>query len=90
MLKREWGVESDGKLLHDLSIPSKTAAWIPEFAVEDLPLSRTAVMVPEFKVKDLPLGRLLKMGGRVIGISGSLIWSKTLMELIFNPCGEFR
>ena len=27
---------------------------------------------------------------RVIGISGSLIWSKTLMELIFNPCGEFR
>ena len=29
-------------------------------------------------------------GGRVIGISGSLIWSKTLVELIFNPCGEFR
>ena len=27
---------------------------------------------------------------RVIGISGSLIWSKTLMELIFIPCGEFR
>ena len=27
---------------------------------------------------------------RVIGISGSLIWSKTLMELIFNPCDEFR
>ena len=26
----------------------------------------------------------------VIQISGSLIWSKTLMELIFNPCGEFR
>ena len=26
---------------------------------------------------------------RVIGISGSLAWSKTLMELIFNPCGEF-
>ena len=24
------------------------------------------------------------------GISGSLIWSKTLMELIFNPCGEFQ
>ena len=23
------------------------------------------------------------------GISESLIWSKTLMELIFNPCGEF-
>ena len=27
---------------------------------------------------------------RVIGISGSLIWSETLMELIFNPSGEFR
>ena len=26
----------------------------------------------------------------MIGISGSLIWSKTLMELIVNPCGEFR
>ena len=26
-------------------------------------------------------------GRRVIGISGSLIWSKTLKELIFNPCG---
>ena len=26
----------------------------------------------------------------MIGISGSLIWSKTLMELIFNPCIEFR
>ena len=27
---------------------------------------------------------------RVIGVSGFLIWSKTLMELIFNPCGKFR
>ena len=25
-----------------------------------------------------------------IGISGSLIWSKTLIKLILNPCGEFR
>ena len=25
----------------------------------------------------------------MIGISGSLIRSKTLIELIFNPCGEF-
>ena len=32
----------------------------------------------------------VKGGGQgVIGISGSLIWSKTLMELMFNPCGEF-
>ena len=29
-------------------------------------------------------------GCRLIGISGSLSWSKTLMELIFNPCGEFQ
>ena len=29
-------------------------------------------------------------GRMVIGISGSLIWSKTLKELIFNPCGECR
>ena len=28
-------------------------------------------------------------GRRVIGISGSLIWSKTLMELIFNACVKF-
>ena len=27
---------------------------------------------------------------RVIGISLSLIWSKTLVELIFNSCDEFR
>ena len=36
MLKREWGAESDGKLPH-LSISSKTATLVPEFAVEDLP-----------------------------------------------------
>ena len=29
-------------------------------------------------------------GLRVIGISGSLIWSKTLMKLIFNPYDEYR
>ena len=58
MLKREWSAESKGKLLH-LFIPSKTAAWIPEFAVEDLPLGRTAAFVPEFAVKDQLLGRIL-------------------------------
>ena len=58
MRKREWGAESNGKLSH-LSIPSKTAAWVSEFAVEDLPLRRTAALVPEFAVKDLPLGRIL-------------------------------
>ena len=58
MLKREWGAESNGKLQH-LFIPSKTATLVPEFAVEDLPLSRTAALVPEFAVKDLPIGRTL-------------------------------
>ena len=52
------GAESNGELPH-LSIPSKTAAWVPEFAVEDLPLSGTTALVPEFAVKDLPLGRIL-------------------------------
>ena len=33
---------------------------------------------------------MYSLGQRLIGISGSLIWSKTLIELIFNPCGEFR
>ena len=60
MLKREWGAESNGKIPH-LSIPSKTAAWVPEFSVEDLPLNRTATLVPDFAVKDLPLGRILMM-----------------------------
>ena len=31
-----------------------------------------------------------KRGRRVIGMSGPLIWPKTLMELILNLCGEFR
>ena len=58
MLRRECGAESNGKLPH-LSIPSKTAAWVSEFAVEDLPLSRTTALVPEFAVEALPLGRIL-------------------------------
>ena len=46
MLKTEWGAEGNGKLQH-LFIPSKTATFVSEFAVEDLSLSRTAVLVPE-------------------------------------------
>ena len=56
MPKREWDAESNGKLPH-LSIPSKTATLVPEFAVEDLPLDKTGTLVPAFAVKDLPLGR---------------------------------
>ena len=33
---------------------------------------------------------LFLLGTKVIGLSGSLIWSKTLMELIFNPYYDFR
>ena len=58
MIKREWGGESNAKLPH-LFIPSKTATWVPEFAVEDLSLSRTEALIPEFAVKDLPLSRIL-------------------------------
>ena len=43
------------------SIPGKTAAMVPEFAVKDLPLARTAALVPLFAVKDMPLGRTLLM-----------------------------
>ena len=63
--------------------------------MEDLLLGRIAALVPEFAVKDLPLGRTLMMmimfkekkGDWDFQIS---IWSEILMELIFNPCGEFR
>ena len=44
MIKREWGAESNGKLPH-LLIPSKTAALVPEFAVEYLP---SAELQPRF------------------------------------------
>ena len=42
-----------------LFIPSKTAALVPEFAVEDVHLNRIATLVPAFAMKDLPLGRIL-------------------------------
>ena len=40
MLKRDWGAESNGKVSH-LFIPGKTAALIPEFAMEDLPVEHS-------------------------------------------------
>ena len=55
MLNREWGAKSNGKLF----IPSKTAIFIPEFAVEDLPLYRTATLIPAIAVKNLPSGKTL-------------------------------
>ena len=58
MLTRERVAESNGKLPH-LFILSKTATYVPEFAMEDLPFARITPFVPEFAVKDLPLGRTL-------------------------------
>ena len=60
MLKRVWGAESNGNLPH-LSIPSKTATWVPEYAVEDLSSNRTVAMVSAFAVKDLPFSRILRL-----------------------------
>ena len=52
MLKRErerereraWGAESNGKLPH-LFIPSKTATFVPDFVVKDVPLGRTVMIM---------------------------------------------
>ena len=99
MLKREWGAESNGKLpVPHLFVPSKTATLVPEFAAEDLPLCRTAALLPEFAVKDLPLGRTLMMNSLRVFILLNFTYFNcmiyrvfyTLMELIFNPCGEIR
>ena len=57
MLKREWGVESNGKLPY-LLIPSKTATLVPEFAVEDLPFDRTAALVPYLQWKTCPWAKI--------------------------------
>ena len=53
MLEREWDAENNGKLSH-LFIPSKTATMVPEFTVEDLPLSRTATLVLRLHLKTCP------------------------------------
>ena len=56
MLKREWGAETNGKLPH-LFILSTTAALVPEFAVEDLPLIRTAAFVRDCASERPSLGQ---------------------------------
>ena len=95
MLKREWGAESNGKLPH-LFIPSKTATYVPEFAMEDPPLGRIAVLVPEFAVKDLPLGRTLMMMMMMIYYKYILHyitflakgnWDFRIYDLVKNPDG---
>ena len=66
MLKREWGVESNGKLPH-LFIPSKTAAWVPEFPVEDLPFEQNC-----------GLGSLVCSGGPALGQNILMIFLETM------------
>ena len=53
MLKKDGGADGKGKLPH-LFIPSKSATFVPEFTVEDLPLGTTVALVSEFAVKNLP------------------------------------
>ena len=62
-----------------------------QISVGQMPVVRATDCGPEYK-SDLHwrLAHIYIWGRRVIGISRSLIWSKTLMELIFNPCGENR
>ena len=53
MLRREWGAERNGKLLH-IFIPSESATVVPDFEFQDLTLGRTAALVLDFAEKDLP------------------------------------
>ena len=73
---------------------------VPQFAVEDLFSSklqprflslqwRTCAWAEHSDDDDDDDILHYNMGRRAIGISGSLNWSKTLMELIFNPFVNF-
>ena len=64
---------------------------ICNLALSIIGVRRALVSTSPMNLHGLQCGYIyLIWGRRVIGISGSLICSKTLMELIFNPCGEFR
>ena len=81
--------------MEDLPL-GRTVALVPEFAVNDQPLGRTLMMIVTIILIIIIIiinsnsNNNNNRGRRVIGISRSLIWSRTLMELIFNPCGEFQ
>ena len=101
MLNREWGAESNGKLLHcTYSIPGKTVALVPEFVVEDMP---SAEMQPRFlrlQWRTCPWTvHLMMMMNKTcyISMGAKGDWNfwisdliKILKELVFNPYGEFR
>ena len=56
----------------------KTATLVPEFVVEDLPLSRTATLVPEVLVKNLPIGRAL--------FKNAVLYFVGEMFVLVRPC----
>ena len=58
MRKGEWSAESKGSY-RTCSISGKTADFVPEFAVDDLPSTELQPRFLRFAVKDLPLGRTL-------------------------------
>ena len=71
------------EILH-LSVPSKTAAWAPEFGVEDLPLSRTAALVPELAVKHLPYIRSITIAIEVFTSAQVVLSTHILFVFIFS------
>ena len=48
-----------------------------------------AAVIADYKICMDILNIIIETGGRVFGIYGSLIWSETPMELIFNPMVNF-
>ena len=92
MLKRENGVRKATESYRTYSSLVQLQPWFPSLRLKTCLWAELQPWCLSFAVKDLPLRRThdyIYIGRRVIGISGSLFWSETLMELIFNPCGEF-
>ena len=86
MLKREWGTESNEKLLH-LFIPSKTATLVPKFAVKDLPLGRTLMMMMMISFDWMhPLWSPVMQYSRWIGIDVSSRHLGYCMTGLYNGC----
>ena len=99
MLKSEWSAEINEKLPHLFNPLVKLQTWFLSLrwktclrqncSLGSWPCSEgPAIGQSTLMIYYITLH--YNMGRRAIGISGSLIWSKTLMKLIFNPCGEFR
>ena len=81
MLKREWGGESNEKLLH-VFIPCKTATLVPEFAVEDLLVGRTVALVPEFCSERPALGQ----NTLIMMIMDKIVCSTYMVSTFLHSC----